>query len=200
MHEQGIPVALEPATRAGRAEAATGPPRLEGVRLFASSDGCQMLVGRSGRDNHRLTFKLATPEDFWFHAQGCRGAHAPGTARLKATTLPTCSGHGANTSAGPGARRREPSCSNASKRFGSSRECRQSPDTSRDDQKKVRNGQFRVNYVLFSAISGPIRVMLVSNSLTPQAGSPRFAVGLPSGSRKYRSTRRSSSNSWVGSL
>jgi len=75
MHEQGIPVALEPPTRAGRAEAATGPPRLEGVRLFASSDGCQMLVGRSGRDNHRLTFKLATPEDFWFHAQGCRGAH-----------------------------------------------------------------------------------------------------------------------------
>jgi predicted ribosome quality control (RQC) complex YloA/Tae2 family protein len=75
MREQGIPVALEPPTRAGRAEAAAGRPRLEGVRMFTSSDGREVLVGRSGRDNHRLTFKLATAEDFWFHARGCPGAH-----------------------------------------------------------------------------------------------------------------------------
>jgi predicted ribosome quality control (RQC) complex YloA/Tae2 family protein len=75
MRDEGIPVALEPPTRAGRAAAAAGPPRVEGVRLFTSSDGRQILVGRTGRDNHRLTFKLATPEDFWFHARGCPGAH-----------------------------------------------------------------------------------------------------------------------------
>jgi predicted ribosome quality control (RQC) complex YloA/Tae2 family protein len=33
------------------------------------------MVGKSGRDNHRLTFKLAHPEDFWLHALGVPGAH-----------------------------------------------------------------------------------------------------------------------------
>jgi predicted ribosome quality control (RQC) complex YloA/Tae2 family protein len=75
MREEGLAVALEPATRAGRAAARQIKPRLEGVRLFTSSDGIQILVGRTGKQNHRLTFKLAAPEDFWFHALGCPGAH-----------------------------------------------------------------------------------------------------------------------------
>jgi len=70
----GLPVGLEPPTRAGRA-ARAGRPRLEGVRLFTTSDGLEMLVGRGGRDNDRLTFKLAAPEDFWFHVHGSPGAH-----------------------------------------------------------------------------------------------------------------------------
>lgn len=75
MREQGIPVALEPPTRAGRAASRGSKPRLEGVRLLTSQDGLTILVGKSGRDNHRLTFKLTAPDDFWFHAQGCPGAH-----------------------------------------------------------------------------------------------------------------------------
>ncbi len=93
MREAGLPVALEPATRAGRAAARQIRPHLEGVRLYTSSDGVQILVGRTGKQNHRLTFKLAAPEDFWFHALGCPGAHViarnderrrrPSTATLK---------------------------------------------------------------------------------------------------------------------
>jgi predicted ribosome quality control (RQC) complex YloA/Tae2 family protein len=75
MREEGIPVGLEPATKAGRAAANRGRPRLEGVRVFASSEGTLILVGRAGRHNHRLTFKLAAPDDFWLHARGFPGAH-----------------------------------------------------------------------------------------------------------------------------
>ncbi|MBZ5640871.1 MAG: NFACT RNA binding domain-containing protein [Acidobacteriia bacterium] len=72
---EAIPVALGPATRAGRASARAERPRLEGVRLLTSSDGLEILIGKTGRDNDRLTFKLASPEDFWLHAAGVSGAH-----------------------------------------------------------------------------------------------------------------------------
>ena len=74
MRQEGIPVALE-ATRATREAARVARPRLEGVRLLTSGDGLTILVGRGSRENHRLTFRLAGPEDFWFHALGCPGAH-----------------------------------------------------------------------------------------------------------------------------
>jgi predicted ribosome quality control (RQC) complex YloA/Tae2 family protein len=75
MQSEGIPVALE-RTRAGkRAGVRTPAPRLEGVRLFASRDGDSVLVGKTGKDNDRLTFRLASPDDFWLHALGVRGAH-----------------------------------------------------------------------------------------------------------------------------
>ena len=75
MRELGLPVGLEPDTRAGRAAARGATPRLEGVRVFTTSDGLTAMVGRSGPGNQRLTFKLAAPDDFWFHAQGVPGAH-----------------------------------------------------------------------------------------------------------------------------
>jgi predicted ribosome quality control (RQC) complex YloA/Tae2 family protein len=75
LQREAIPVALGSSTRAGRAAARTERPRVEGVRLFTSSDGLAILVGKTGRDNDRLTFKLAAPEDFWFHAAGVPGAH-----------------------------------------------------------------------------------------------------------------------------
>jgi predicted ribosome quality control (RQC) complex YloA/Tae2 family protein len=75
MRAESIPVGLEPATRAGRQAARRGRPRLEGVRLFTSSAGNAILVGRTGPANHRLTFKLAGPDDFWLHAKDCPGAH-----------------------------------------------------------------------------------------------------------------------------
>jgi predicted ribosome quality control (RQC) complex YloA/Tae2 family protein len=75
MQGEGIPVGLE----AGGRPAGGGPrpsvSRVEGVRLFLSGDGDAVMVGKSGRDNHRLTFKLAHPEDFWLHALGVPGAH-----------------------------------------------------------------------------------------------------------------------------
>jgi predicted ribosome quality control (RQC) complex YloA/Tae2 family protein len=75
LRKEGIPVGLGPSTRAGRAVARREPPRVEGVRLITSSDGLTILIGKTGRDNDRLTFKLAGPDDFWFHAAGVPGAH-----------------------------------------------------------------------------------------------------------------------------
>jgi predicted ribosome quality control (RQC) complex YloA/Tae2 family protein len=75
MRAEGIAVGLEPQTRAGRIAARVRPARLEGVRLYTSSDGEEILVGRTGRDNDRLTFRLAGQDDFWLHASGTAGAH-----------------------------------------------------------------------------------------------------------------------------
>lgn len=74
MRDAGIPVALEAAPRAGRV-APERRPRIEGARIFRTTDGLTALVGKSGKDNARLTFRLAGPEDFWFHALGVPGAH-----------------------------------------------------------------------------------------------------------------------------
>jgi predicted ribosome quality control (RQC) complex YloA/Tae2 family protein len=38
-------------------------------------DGFAVLVGRSSRDNDHVTFRLAAPEDLWFHARDLPGAH-----------------------------------------------------------------------------------------------------------------------------
>jgi predicted ribosome quality control (RQC) complex YloA/Tae2 family protein len=38
-------------------------------------DGCEVLVGRSARDNDELTFRVARPRDLWLHAAGHAGSH-----------------------------------------------------------------------------------------------------------------------------
>src|SRR5258705_259757 len=50
----------------GRAEI---PPRLK------SSEGWDVLIGRSNEGNDYLTHKLARPEDYWFHVHGAAGSH-----------------------------------------------------------------------------------------------------------------------------
>lgn len=44
-------------------------------RKVALSDGAIAYVGRSPKDNERLTFTVAGPNDYWFHARGIPGAH-----------------------------------------------------------------------------------------------------------------------------
>ncbi len=39
------------------------------------SDGAVAYVGRSPKENERLTFSVAGPNDYWFHARGLPGAH-----------------------------------------------------------------------------------------------------------------------------
>jgi len=75
MRAEGLPVGLVGPTRAARAAARVTTPKLDGVRMIASSDGWTILVGRTGRDNDRLTFKIAAPDDIWLHAAGVHGAH-----------------------------------------------------------------------------------------------------------------------------
>ena len=76
MRGAGIAVGLAARQRVRLAQLATGArPRLEGVRMFTSATEAVMLVGKSARDNQHLTFAVAQPEDFWFHALGRTGAH-----------------------------------------------------------------------------------------------------------------------------
>lgn len=86
LRREGVPVGLPgaegPAPRGrgpgpgGGAAASRGAGRRPpGIRILTSRDGLEILVGRTARDNHLLTFKVAGPEDLWFHALGVPGAH-----------------------------------------------------------------------------------------------------------------------------
>ena len=44
-------------------------------RTFTLPGGAAVLVGRTNQDNDRITFKVAGPDDLWFHARGVPGAH-----------------------------------------------------------------------------------------------------------------------------
>ncbi len=48
---------------------------IAGMRRYRSSDGYEVIVGRSARDNDRLTFKVARPNDLWLHAGDYPGSH-----------------------------------------------------------------------------------------------------------------------------
>lgn len=45
------------------------------AQRFLSPDGLTVLVGRTAADNDVLTFKLAAPQDFWFHIGAESGSH-----------------------------------------------------------------------------------------------------------------------------
>ena len=42
---------------------------------YISSDGYHMYVGKNNFQNEELTFKIATGNDWWFHAKGIPGSH-----------------------------------------------------------------------------------------------------------------------------
>lgn len=46
-----------------------------GILRSRTTDGTELLIGRSARQNHEVTFELARPDDLWLHARGCPGAH-----------------------------------------------------------------------------------------------------------------------------
>ncbi|MFQ5961896.1 MAG: NFACT RNA binding domain-containing protein [Candidatus Methylomirabilales bacterium] len=54
-----------------RRDAATTPE----PRRFVSTDGREILVGRSSAGNVYLTFRLARPHDLWLHVEGYGGSH-----------------------------------------------------------------------------------------------------------------------------
>jgi len=45
------------------------------AKVFRSTEGMQILVGKSGKDNDVLTLKVARSEDFWLHVAGYGGSH-----------------------------------------------------------------------------------------------------------------------------
>jgi len=50
-------------------------PTLPGMRRYRSSDGYEVIVGRTARDNDNLTFRVARPNDLWLHAGDYPGSH-----------------------------------------------------------------------------------------------------------------------------
>jgi len=58
------------------------------VRRHTTADGFVVLIGRSGAENDTLTFKVASPFDFWLHAAGSPGAHVVVRNPQRAKALP----------------------------------------------------------------------------------------------------------------
>lgn len=69
---QSLPVKGQRSVRSGPQGGAQGH---RCYREFQSSTGRRILVGRAGKDNHELTFKVASPHDAWMHVRGFAGAH-----------------------------------------------------------------------------------------------------------------------------
>jgi predicted ribosome quality control (RQC) complex YloA/Tae2 family protein len=67
LETKAAPKRAVPALRS--ADAARGP------RRYLTSRGLSLYVGRGARENHRLTFSFARPEDVWLHARNVPGAH-----------------------------------------------------------------------------------------------------------------------------
>ncbi len=49
--------------------------KISGVRRYRSTDGYEILVGRTDRDNDNLTLRVAKSYDLWFHAADYPGSH-----------------------------------------------------------------------------------------------------------------------------
>jgi predicted ribosome quality control (RQC) complex YloA/Tae2 family protein len=75
LRKAGLSIGLTSPGKKGRAVLLTTRPRVEGIRVYARAGDQDLLVGRDGKSNARLTFKLAGPEDFWLHAREHSGAH-----------------------------------------------------------------------------------------------------------------------------
>jgi predicted ribosome quality control (RQC) complex YloA/Tae2 family protein len=59
----------------GAAERSQPAKDAGGPRHYLTARGISVLVGRGARENHRLTFSVAGPEDLWLHARDVPGAH-----------------------------------------------------------------------------------------------------------------------------
>lgn len=53
----------------------TKEQKISGVRRYRSSDGYEILVGRTSRDNDQLTLRVAKSSDIWLHAADYPGSH-----------------------------------------------------------------------------------------------------------------------------
>lgn len=49
--------------------------QMRSVRVFTSTDGLEIFVGKSNVDNDILTFRLARGNDWWFHLAPAAGSH-----------------------------------------------------------------------------------------------------------------------------
>jgi len=66
------PKPTKPKTQPGRKPK---EEKISGVRRYRSTDGYEILVGRTDRDNDNLTLRVAKSYDLWFHAADYPGSH-----------------------------------------------------------------------------------------------------------------------------
>lgn len=83
--EEGLIPAATPRSRM-KVKTREAPRERRKPRRYLSRRGSVILVGRSGRSNDETTFRIARPDDLWFHAAGIPGAHV--VLRVPPGTLP----------------------------------------------------------------------------------------------------------------
>lgn len=49
--------------------------QMDGVRIYSTPEGWEILVGKTARDNDHLSLKIGKANDFWFHVAGMPGSH-----------------------------------------------------------------------------------------------------------------------------
>ncbi|MEO8286334.1 MAG: NFACT RNA binding domain-containing protein [Chloroflexota bacterium] len=59
----------------GKGKGRAGQPKLPQPLRLQTHNGVQLLVGRTAGQNDTATFRLASPDDLWFHARGAPGSH-----------------------------------------------------------------------------------------------------------------------------
>ena len=65
----------QPTSKTSKGSPAAAAKTIPGVRRYLSTDGYEILVGRTARDNDALTFRHAQPNDLWMHAGDYPGSH-----------------------------------------------------------------------------------------------------------------------------
>lgn len=73
--EPAAPARPSPTTPAPKRQGRPAIPNKFVPWRFRSTEGWDVLIGRSSEANDYLTLHLARPEDYWFHAHGCPGSH-----------------------------------------------------------------------------------------------------------------------------
>ncbi|GAC1585320.1 MAG: hypothetical protein NVS3B28_07860 [Candidatus Velthaea sp.] len=58
-----------------KAQRRSSPAKARELLRIARPSGARIIVGRSPRENAEVTFKIARPDDLWFHARNIPGSH-----------------------------------------------------------------------------------------------------------------------------
>jgi hypothetical protein len=67
--------AMEPREGSAGPRRDRGAPPLPPYRLYRTSGGLEVRVGRGSKENDRLTFRESAPNDVWLHARSVPGSH-----------------------------------------------------------------------------------------------------------------------------
>jgi predicted ribosome quality control (RQC) complex YloA/Tae2 family protein len=70
-----LAVTEAPGPRSRGQRPANPPPERRRRYRTRVVDGYEILIGRNGRENDELTFRVAAPGDFWFHVADYSGSH-----------------------------------------------------------------------------------------------------------------------------